>query len=355
MRRLYESTRREDSSSLASTTTRSVGFGMELLPDDVIAQFMTQRPGVAESGIASDQCRIASNQLVDALEKEGCEARVVWLLDHRVPPPKPGIPSATTGRHAHAVVWLSDGRMVDVTRRQFDPEADLPTIYKTAGDAGQHWKYLVAGDQDDALAPIAIDLFSNLPRRDVQVSQSVAGMHSSEITCDEIDGGVVFIHGYESSVAIDSNWDLAEECFGGELEFFTDLSGTVVDQETVDDMAFEEISEFGLDLGVEAACVALSSAGCLTGASCRGHAGSHAWSNFPVIALIASPPRAALLESIAKQCRCGISPTDEGFLQVWAGSVAEILQFTQQLISRRDEFDRYDLPAALAEARASKE
>lgn len=67
---------------------------------------------------------------------------------------------------------------------------------------------------------------------------------------------------------------------------------------------------FGLDLGVEAACIALASAGCVPGASCHGHPpGDHPWSNFPIIVFGADPQRASAIENIARACACGLAST----------------------------------------------
>jgi hypothetical protein len=74
---------------------------------------------------ADNQCRVASDDLVDALRESGTDATAVWVRCHRIQPRDPAPRAMSADRHR--LVRLSDGRFVDVTRRQFDPRADHPT------------------------------------------------------------------------------------------------------------------------------------------------------------------------------------------------------------------------------------
>jgi hypothetical protein len=63
--------------------------------------------------------------------------------------------------------------------------------------------------------------------------------------------------------------------------------------------------------------------------------------------------RAATVEEIACATDCGLISNDSGDLELWAPSVQEVWQFTEQLPARRNELDALPGAEVLREARAS--
>ena len=110
---------------------------------------------------------------------------------------------------------------------------------------------------------------------------------------------------------------------------------------------------FGLELGIEAACIALCAAGCATAISCRGHEYDGAWTNCPSVISSADARRAATVEEIARATGCGLISNDSDDVELWAPSVEEVWQFTEQRLARRNELDALPDAEALREARAS--
>ncbi len=86
---------------------------------------------------AKGRCSIVSGELVDEYVAAGYDACRIRFKGHRddVPVPHP----EGDCREEHLAV-LVDGVVVDATRRQFDPSADVPTIYASIDAAGCHWR-----------------------------------------------------------------------------------------------------------------------------------------------------------------------------------------------------------------------
>lgn len=85
---------------------------------------------------ATGKCSSVSCDLIDDYRAAGYEARLIRFKGHRrdVPFPDP----EGDKREEHLAV-LVDGIVVDATRRQFDPDAAVPTIYPSVNAAGCHW------------------------------------------------------------------------------------------------------------------------------------------------------------------------------------------------------------------------
>lgn len=85
---------------------------------------------------AIGKCSSVSCDLIDDYRAAGYEARLIRFKGHRgdVPFPNP----EGDKREEHLAV-LVDGIVVDATRRQFDPDAAVPTIYPSVNAAGRHW------------------------------------------------------------------------------------------------------------------------------------------------------------------------------------------------------------------------
>jgi hypothetical protein len=160
----------------------------------------------------------------------------------------------------------------------------------------------------------------------------------------------------------EATWDDARRLLAQEEDILGRVASIASDESEFDQLAHEDESEFFIDdpnegfvpapdLGMFAACVGLCAAGCVTSASCRGHPGDHAWSDHPVIQLVADPARARIIEEIARAMGCGLVSADGGGLILWAQSIAEVVTFTQLLLNRAAEFDAIALPHTLNEAR----
>jgi hypothetical protein len=108
-----------------------------------IDAFLERYPRLAEPSGADNQCRLATDELVGALEAKGIEATPVWVRGHRREPEKPA-PRAM-GADRHRLVRLADGSFVDVTRRQFDPQAEHPTYYASEVELAGQWQQIDRG------------------------------------------------------------------------------------------------------------------------------------------------------------------------------------------------------------------
>ena len=108
-----------------------------------IAVAYIERPQVPGDLRTSDgargKCSTVSMHLVDACAAAGYDARRVRFKGHRhaVPVPHP----EHDMREEHLAV-LVDGVVIYATRRQFDPEAAVPTVYESIDDAGRDWLHV---------------------------------------------------------------------------------------------------------------------------------------------------------------------------------------------------------------------
>lgn len=96
----------------------------------------------------------------------------------------------------------------------------------------------------------------------------------------------------------------------------------------------------GLDLGVAGIVYALAAVGCWTAASCRGHPGTYAWSDHPIVVLACDRHRAAALQAWLAEAHCGFT-TDghrEGLLAVVAESVTDMMTLAGLVVSHKSEF-----------------
>lgn len=85
-------------------------------------------------------------------------AREVWLVGHRHPVPLNPPMAAVAEEAEHAVLCIDDEALVDITRRQYDPESPVPVIYEPIEEAGRHWRWFINGSDPDG---------ERMPLRDV--------------------------------------------------------------------------------------------------------------------------------------------------------------------------------------------
>lgn len=85
---------------------------------------------------ARGRCSIVSGDLVAEYLTAGYDACRIRFRGHRHEVP---VHPEGDSREEHLAV-LVDGVVVDATRRQFDPSADVPTVYASIAAAGCHWR-----------------------------------------------------------------------------------------------------------------------------------------------------------------------------------------------------------------------
>ncbi|WP_409466911.1 hypothetical protein [Amycolatopsis sp. GA6-003] len=90
----------------------------------------------------------------------------------------------------------------------------------------------------------------------------------------------------------------------------------------------------GLEIGVAGVVYALSAAGFLTAASCRGHTSSNSWSTGPVVFAATDRRHAELLAPIAARSGCGFAwdSSREDLLAIEAPSVSEMLSLANAVL-----------------------
>lgn len=97
-----------------------------------------QRTDLSTQAGATGRCAIVTLELETALSEAGYPVRRVGVKGHRRPVPYPD--PEGDGREEHWLVIASNGPVIDLTRRQFDPDAEVPTVYPEIRAAGQHWR-----------------------------------------------------------------------------------------------------------------------------------------------------------------------------------------------------------------------
>jgi len=57
--------------------------------------------------------------------------------------------SDTSTHGEHAVVCVRNSVLLDLTRRQFDGRAEIPTVYEPVGDAVRDWLWIVRSENPE--------------------------------------------------------------------------------------------------------------------------------------------------------------------------------------------------------------
>jgi hypothetical protein len=115
--------------------------------------YLKTRPNLHDAATAENQCRIAVQEALAI--RPGCDelwvadAREVWLVGHRHPVPRNPPPRFHGAEIEHAVLCIADTVLVDLTRRQYDPRAEVPVVYASIEEAGRDWCYYVDEDCPD--------------------------------------------------------------------------------------------------------------------------------------------------------------------------------------------------------------
>ncbi len=141
VRRPYRSSRRGE------VPTRPVWhpWAVRLLADE----FVRARPHLADPDGAASQCRIATQELVEALEARGLPAVAVWVRGHQSEPLDASPRAMAADRHMLA--RLPDGPFVDISRRQFDAKAAHPRYYWSESELASDWREIDDGPTNGRL------------------------------------------------------------------------------------------------------------------------------------------------------------------------------------------------------------
>jgi hypothetical protein len=116
---------------------------------EVVATFLRARPTLGTPVGADNQCRMATDELCEALCQRGVAAVPVWVRSHSSMPTEARPRALTADRHR--LVRLRDGTFLDVTRRQFEPSAPHPTYYVSEAELARHWREINRGPVDGTL------------------------------------------------------------------------------------------------------------------------------------------------------------------------------------------------------------
>ena len=110
---------------------------------------MKRNPTWATPYGAAQQCSIAFTDFKRLLAEDGVDCDFMWV-EGPIPPDAP---------RAHPRAWLSkqhrlvvvDDEVIDFTRRQWDLEADFPTVYLSLEAVDEHWsrRYPIGVDYPD--------------------------------------------------------------------------------------------------------------------------------------------------------------------------------------------------------------
>jgi hypothetical protein len=201
-----------------------------------------------------------------------------------------------------------------------------------------------------------------LPRTTVDIAWNIdyAGLRTP--TEEDLEYGGFGSRQYSVALVLDATWEQALEELTRERAAVGRIAMEATSAGEFDSLAREEEETLEYiddpnegfvtapDLGMNAACVALCAAGCVTAASCRGHPDPNSWADRPIILMTADQHRARLLEVLARESDCGLASTDDGRLKLWAASLDEMLLFAEVLIAHRQRFEALPLPPALEEA-----
>jgi hypothetical protein len=200
-----------------------------------------------------------------------------------------------------------------------------------------------------------------IPRDDVEIKWKVDYQELHTPSAQDLEYGGFATRQYSIALVLQATWELASEWLARERGIVARIASQAADAHEFDLLARKEEEDVTIadpnegfvgapDLGMFAACLALCAGGCATAASCRGHPDEHAWSNYPIILLTADRDRARLVEDLARQSGSGLASTGDGRLELWAPSVAEMLQLAELVIGQRKEFDRLPRPRAFGES-----
>lgn len=118
----------------------------------VVDAFLGKYPNLAKPRGATSQCSSKTQNLITDLKAAGRGAGEVWFKGHRhdVPCPHPGGDTS----EEHAAVLVDDQTVVDVSRRQYDPDAELPTVYVSVDASGRDWLEVYVDDARSKTSPL---------------------------------------------------------------------------------------------------------------------------------------------------------------------------------------------------------
>lgn len=102
---------------------------------------------------ATGRCLEASAKLIDALRRSGEQAALVQLSGYRGDLRQASYLWQDNDPAVHYMVWVN-GRLVDMTARQFDPSAGYPAFY-TVDEVAELWARVEYLGQREEFATVA--------------------------------------------------------------------------------------------------------------------------------------------------------------------------------------------------------
>ena len=111
---------------------------------DSIGAVMRAYPRIGTHRGAVNQCLNICVALTGPREETGhvplpADSRIIWLVEHRK---DPACDPNGEGRGAnHAVVYIRSRLVLDLTRRQYEPDDPFPKVYRSLAEAGEDWCY----------------------------------------------------------------------------------------------------------------------------------------------------------------------------------------------------------------------
>lgn len=188
-----------------------------------------------------------------------------------------------------------------------------------------------------------------IPKFDIEISQD---LDLSEIKLPEEglmkhDTGLMCNHDYADKRG--RSWDQAKEALELEKEIVSRADAKSETEDEFEDAVAEITEETAdnyvtldeFDVGVAAASIAFSAAGCVPVSSCRGHQFND--ERHPYIGGWADKERAKALIEICKECNVGISnyvwERDPGIL-IYSASIKDMMLFAEKLIENARRFQQ---------------
>lgn len=112
-----------------------------------------------------------------------------------------------------------------------------------------------------------------------------------------------------------------------------------------DELYEQDLDLYGLDVGIAAAVVSLSSAGCIPFSSCNAGAfGGQHQESYPLVAFYARPEAIDLLTAAAQKADVGIENGRQGCIVLYTNDVSKMLNFAEAVIRYTSVFRQLRRP-----------
>ncbi|MDP9223923.1 MAG: hypothetical protein M3P18_08710 [Actinomycetota bacterium] len=201
---------------------------------------------------------------------------------------------------------------------------------------------------------VSRDLDSNAPTVEIYRDVDLGALRQPDL--DEVlDEDAWWLPYRDYSPMWGATFEEAHDCLSWERALLARLpQRTHQAEEELLNGALDETDEggpypnWGLDLGVGSAVLALSATGCATLISCSGHFGEGHWIDFPMVQFAADAARVEILLEVAESADCGMTNSAQGLVAVWSRTIDEMLDFAEALLS--SEARCKQLPPAIVQS-----